>query len=130
MEEIRKRLIQEEERSEENLEMKTATVGTEEENGNNSRDCTDSTGRGQRIENIEEENNKDKYSANTKNIVLNDFENTLNEEYKMVRKTVELMNNPDREVHYDFKKVNKIRVMNETRKVNKVLKYIEPINIT
>ena len=48
-------MIQEEERGEENLELNTATVGTEEENDNNSRDCTDSTGSGQRIENIEEE---------------------------------------------------------------------------
>ena len=55
LEEIGGRVIQEEDGGEENLEMNTATVRTEEENDNNSRDCTDSTGSGQRIENIEEE---------------------------------------------------------------------------
>ena len=45
-------MIQEEERGEENLELNTATVGTEEENDNNSRDCTDGTSSGQGIENI------------------------------------------------------------------------------
>ena len=64
-----------------------------------------------------------KQSANTENIVLNDFENASNEEKEMVRKIVELMNNPDREVDYDFRKVNKIRVVEKRGKVNKVLKY-------
>ena len=93
LEEIRRRVIQEEERDEEKL----ATVGTEEENGNNSKDCTDRTNSGQGIENREEENNVNKQSANTENIALNDFENASNEEKEMVRKTVELMKNPDRE---------------------------------
>ena len=123
-------MIYEEERGEENLEMNTDTVGTEEENDNNSKDCTDRTSSGQGIENIEEENNVNKQSANTENIVLNDFENASNEEKEMVRKIVELMNNPDREGDYDFRKVNKIRVVEETRKVNNVLKYIETSNIT
>ena len=71
-----------------------------------------------------------KQSANTENIVLNDFENASNEEKEMVRKIVELMNNPDREGDYDFREVNKIRVVGETRKVNNVLKYIGTSNIT
>ena len=130
LEEIRRRVIQEEEKGEENLEMNTATVGKGEENDNNSKDCTDGTSSGQGTENIEEESNVNKQSANTENIVLNDFENASNEEKEMVRKIVELMNNPDREVDYDFRKVNKIRVVEETRKVNKVLKYIATSNIT
>ena len=69
-------------------------------------------------------------SANTENILLNDFEKASNEEKEMVRKIAELMNNPHREVDYDFRKVNKIRVVEETRKVNKVLKYIATSNIT
>ena len=50
----------------------------------------------------------------------------------MVRKIVELRNNPNREVDYDFRKVNnvKIRVVEETRKVSKVLKYIQTSNMT
>ena len=44
LEEIR-RVIQEEERGEENLEMDTATVGTEAENDNNCTDFTFSTRR-------------------------------------------------------------------------------------
>ena len=128
LEEIR-RVTQEEERGEENLEMNTATVGSEEEN-DNGRDCTDSSGSGQGIENIEEENNVNKQSASTKNIVLKDFGKASNEEKEIVGKIEELKNNPDREVDYDFRKVNKIRVVEETKKVNKVLKYIETSNIT
>ena len=48
----------------------------------------------------------------------------------MVRKIAELMNNLDREGDYDFREVNKIRVVGETRKVNNVLKYIGTSNIT
>ena len=47
----------------------------------------------------------------------------------MVRKIAELMNNLDREGDYDFREVNKIRVVGETRKVNNVLKYIGTSNI-
>ena len=36
-------MIQEEERGEESLGMNMATVGTEEENDNNSKDCTNRT---------------------------------------------------------------------------------------
>ena len=71
-----------------------------------------------------------KQSANTENIVLSDFEKASNEEKEMVRKIVELTNNPDKEVDYNFRKVNKIGVVEETRKVNEVLKYIETSNIT
>ena len=81
----------EEERGKENLEMNTATLGTEEENDNNNRDCTDSTGSGQGIVNIEEENNVNKQSAITENIVLNDFENASNEEKEIVIQTDKLI---------------------------------------
>ena len=81
----------EEERGKENLEMNTATLGTEEENDNNNRDCIDSTGSGQGIVNIEEENNVNKQSAITENIVLNDFENASNEEKEIVIQTDKLI---------------------------------------
>ena len=63
---------------------------------------------------------------------MNDFEKASKEEKEMVRKIVELRNNPNREVDYDFRKVNnvKIRVVEETRKVSKVLKYIQTSNMT
>ena len=77
-----------------------------------------SIGSGQETENIEKDYNVTKQSGNTENIVLNDFENTSNEEKEMVRKILKLMNNPDREFDYDFSKVNKIRVVGETRKIN------------
>ena len=41
-----------------------------------------------------------------------------------------IMNHPDREVDYDFREVNKTRVVEEIIRVNKVLKYIETSNIT
>ena len=53
-------MIQEEERGEESLGMNTATVGTEEENDNDSKDCTNRTNNGQGIENAEEENDVNK----------------------------------------------------------------------
>ena len=65
-------MTQEVKRGEVNLEMNTTTVVTEE-NDNNSRDCTDNTGCGQGIGNIEEVNNLNKQSAYIKNIALNDL---------------------------------------------------------
>ena len=66
LKDIRRRVTQEEERGEENLEMDTAIVGTEEENDNDSRDCIDSTGSGQGIENIDEDNNVNKQCQHRK----------------------------------------------------------------
>ena len=62
--------------------------------------------------------------------VLTDIEQATEEEKVMVRRIVELMNNMEGEAACDFKKVDKSRVDEETKRVNSVLKYIETKSIS
>ena len=57
--------------------------------------------------------------------ILIDIEQATEEEKEMTRRKVELMNNTEEEVACDFKKVDKSRVDEQTRRVNSVLKHID-----
>ena len=62
--------------------------------------------------------------------VLTDIEQATEEEEEIARRIVELMNNMKEEGACDFKKVDKSRVDEETRRFNSVLKYIDTKNLS
>ena len=122
LEEIRRRVMQEEHEAQ-------GTLGVEANDEGARRDENDDgidTNSDENIQHIITANNEQSgENVMSETNVLTDIEQATVEEKEITRRIVELKNNMEEEGACDFKKVDKSREDEETRRVNSVLKYID-----
>ena len=127
LEEIRRRVMQEEHEAQGTLWVEANDEGARRDENNDGID-TNSDENVQHI--ITADNGQSGENVLSETNVLTDIEQATEEEEEIARRIVELMNNMEEEGACDFKKVDKSRVDEETRRVNSVLKYIDTKNLS